>query len=220
MPLLSEIRFGSYLVYSPSGHSAKSKKSVVVCHAVKNDAAIALESEGGRMARVIPHVIKHLALHVNQGGLGELFATRPVLVPAPRSSLVKPGTLWPPRLICDELVSHGLGTEVQELLQRIKAVPKAAVQSAAERPTASQHFDSMRAIPVLHAPASILLVDDVVTSGTMLVASISRLQEVYPQAAISAFALVRTMSGMEIDALLAPCVGTVHLNKDRGRRRP
>lgn len=172
------------------------------------------------MARVIPHVVQHLAGHLEQSELRDLFRGRPVLVPAPRSSLVKPGTVWPPRIICEELVSRGLGAEVQELLERIKAVPKAALQAPANRPTAIQHFESLRAISVLHDPPSILLVDDVVTSGTMLLASLSRLQAAYPQASVAAFALVRTMSGAEVDAFLSPCVGTVQIVEGRCRRRP
>lgn len=219
MPLLSEIGFGSYLVYSPAGQSAKSRKSVTVCHAVKQDSALPVASSG-HSVRVIPYLVEHLAANFERTPLREMFAARPVLVPAPRSSLVKPDTLSPTRVICRELVTRGLGSDLQEFLERTIAVPKAAFQKPADRPTVSQHFASMRVSRELQAPAAILLVDDVVTSGGMLLACVSRLQEAFPQSRIDAFALVRTMSGMEVEALLDPCVGIVRLRGDRGHRVP
>jgi len=220
MPLLSEIEFGSYLVYSPSGQSAKSQQSNAVCRAVKHDSSLPLISQGGRLARVIPHVVGDLAGRLGRTPLAPLFAGKPMLVPAPRSSLVKQGTLSPPRVICQELVARGLGSEVQEALRRIMAVPKAAFQQPADRPTAPQHYASLSATHSLVVPAEILLVDDVVTSGTMLLASVSRLREAFPTATVRAFALVRTMSGQEVDALLDPCLGVVKLRGERGHRVP
>ena len=58
-------------------------------------------------------------------------------------------------------------------------------------------------------PKRLLVVDDVVTSGSMLIAAASLLQETFPEAEIKAFALLRTMSFGEVDAILAPCAGLI-----------
>lgn len=219
MPLLSEIRFGSYLVYSPSGKSLKSVTAKNFCYAVKQDSTLVVGSPG-RAVRIIPFLVQHLHTNLERTPLRELFADRPVLVPAPRSSLVKPGSLYPTKLICQQMIERGLGSVTSDLLERVDAVPKAAFQKPADRPTVIQHYNSMGVRPELDAPSAILVVDDVVTSGGMLLACVSKLQDAYPNAAIAAFALIRTMSGAELEAVVDACVGQVRLRGDRGQRTP
>ncbi len=219
MPLLSEITFGSYLIYSPSGKSARSVSAKNVCYAVKQDLTLQVGNPA-QSVKAIPFLAQHLKHRIDSTPLAALFGNRPVLVPAPRSSLLKPDSLSPTRLICQNLVNQGLGAEVNELLRRTRAVPKAAFQKPADRPTVSQHYASLEVTEALAAADSILIVDDVVTSGGMLLACVSRLHETFPNANIAAFALIRTMSGEEIEQVVTPCIGTIRLNGDRGRRVP
>jgi hypothetical protein len=219
MPLLSEIRFSSFLIYSPSGKSAKSISAKNVCYAVKQDLTLNAGNPP-QPVKAIPFLAQHLRRKIEGSPLAEVFQRRPVLVPAPRSSPLKPDSLSPTRLICQNLVAQGLGAEVRELLRRTEAVPKAAFQKPADRPTVSRHYASLEVTEALAAPDSIVVVDDVITSGGMLLACVSRLRESFPQAEISAFALIRTMSGEEIEQIVTPCVGTIRLNGDRGRRSP
>ena len=219
MPLLSEIAFGSYLVYSPSGKSAKSVSAKNVCYAVKQDLTLQV-GKPPQPRKAILFLAEHLKLRLADSPLAELFRHRPLLVPAPRSSPLKPDSLSPTRLICRNLVQQGLGSEMAELLRRTQAVPKAAFQKPADRPTISQHYDSLEVTEALAAADHILVVDDVVTSGGMLLACVSRLQETFPHATVAAFALIRTMSGEEIEQVVMPCTGTIRLLGDRGRRTP
>jgi hypothetical protein len=219
MPFLPNIRFGAYLVYTPRGATEKSKQSKDLCIAVKEDKFGPVESPP-RMVRVIPYLAKRLAGKIKGTPLADFFADRPVLVPTPRSSPVKPGTLYPTRIICDHLVVNGLGIETRILLERVKAVPKAATSRPAERPTIQMHYDSLRVVGELLKPRSILLVDDVVTQGTMLLASATRLQEAFPDAQIRVFALIRTMSHTEIDRIEDICAGTIEPRGDHGVRTP
>ena len=219
MSLLSEISFSSYLVYSPSGKSAKSISAKNICYAVKLDQTLRAGNPP-QSVKAIPFLAKHLHHRIETTPLAEVFRNRPVLVPAPRSSPLKPDSLSPTRLICQQLVNVGLGSEVIELLRRAQAVPKAAFQKPADRPTVSQHYASLEVTEGLATIPAILVVDDVVTSGGMLLACVSRLRDSFPHAEIAAFALIRTMSGEEIEQVIAPCVGVVGLNGDRGRRTP
>jgi pyrimidine operon attenuation protein/uracil phosphoribosyltransferase len=65
------------------------------------------------------------------------------------------------------------------------------------------------------------LVDDVITRGRTLLAAAARLQEAFPCAEISAFALVRTLSRNEtLSRVLDPCEGEVRWIYGDARRSP
>ena len=51
--------------------------------------------------------------------------------------------------------------------------------------------------------------DDVITRGSSFVGIVPRIQEVYPDATVRCFALVRTISTGDVDAILAPTAGTI-----------
>jgi hypothetical protein len=91
----------------------------------------------------------------------------------------------------------------------MSAVRKSAIAPPSERPTVQQHYDSFVVKIVAPAPIQIVLIDDVVTAGSTLLAAASRIAEAYPDASVRAFALIRTMSGLEIDQVVAPATGTI-----------
>ena len=217
MPLLSDIEFGALAVYSPRDPGPTSLLSRNVCIAVKQDGYLTI---GGQRVRVIPRMVTRLRERIEGTGLQAFFAGQPILVPAPRSSLIKADSLYPAKVICDELRRQEFGSEVRVLLERTTAVRKAATAPAGERPTAQEHFDSLRVAPELARPASILVVDDVITSGTMLLASVSRLKEVFPQTQVRAFALIRTMSQGPIEQIYELCTGTIARRGERCVRVP
>lgn len=120
------------------------------------------------------------------------------------------GALWPARRIADELVAQSFGSHVLNCLERAKAVPASHRAQPGERPNAQAHYDSLRVTPVLDAPSSLTLVDDVVTRGDTLIAAASRVQEAYPSATVRAFAVVRTMGLVEdIKRIVEPVVGMI-----------
>jgi len=72
----------------------------------------------------------------------------------------------------------------------------------------------------LPSRGSILIVDDVITRGTMLLAALSRLHDSFPHATIRAFAMVRTMSGLEVAHPVDMCRGRIEGSSTWGWRRP
>lgn len=62
--------------------------------------------------------------------------------------------------------------------------------------------------------------DDVVTRGATLLGCATLLLRVLPSIAIRAFAAVRTMSGLEIDPMLAPETGVMTYTNGRLHREP
>lgn len=133
-----------------------------------------------------------------------------------------PRSLWVPRDICKVFVSRGLGKEVQPCLERSQAVPKSAFSLPHERPKPSRLFESLTVNRSLFAPARITLVDDVVTKGATLIAAASRIADAFPSCEVRAFAVLRTVTRQEVDAILVPSFGLITYNpaSDSARREP
>jgi len=218
--LLSDIQFGSFLIYSPRGTQEVSKRSKQICTGIKQDKNVTIKSTGVQTS-IIAHLIKILREKVAGTPLDGFFTNETILVPAPQSALTKPNTTQPTVRICDELVRNGFGKESRFLLKRALAVPKAAfAKTPSERPTVKTHFDSMEVINEIEKPATIIVVDDVVTRGNMLLASVSKLKEVYPQSEVKGFALVRTLGFDEVGDIYDPRIGKISLKGENGSRSP
>ena len=178
----------------------------------------------GRLKRGDPQLLPQYAARVSslvqQGHWPGFFGADVTLVPVPGSSPLVRGGLWVPLLVARALHVAGLCRDVSPLVTRTSAVAKSAYQPAAQRPTVQQHYDSLRAEVLAPAPTRIVLVDDVVTMGSTMLAAASRVVEAYPRADVRGFALVRTMSGVEVNVTVDPCTGTIEPRRDRAVRRP
>jgi len=75
---------------------------------------------------------------------------------------------------------------------------------------------------LISIPKRILLIDDIVTSGSTVVGAANRLYEAFPGTQISTFAAMRTISRkIEFGSEYSPYVGNIHLYPDGGCwRRP
>jgi len=198
-PSITELRFGSLLVYSPRGESDVSQRSRTVCYQMKNDL-------GGAIARLV----LRLKAEFPKPALEELLGPDVSLVPAPRSAPLIDGALWPARRIADALVTHGLGVEVLPIVRRARPVPKSSQAGPGERVSLAQHVESLSLEPVLASPTRITIVDDVVTKGRMLMATATVLRHAFPSIELRAFALIRTMGLQpDVEKILAPCVGAI-----------
>lgn len=198
-PLLSEVRFGSYLIYSPKGTSEISVKSRRLRDRVKAGDAATLRS-----------IAEHIAKNFDASGLEAVLGPDVTVVPCPRSSPLVEGALWPGKLMAEELVRVGVAKQVIVSVERIAPVPKSAFASPGNRPNALRHYETIRATADLAATKRIALVDDFVTKGNTLLGAASRLVEVYPEATVTVFAAVRT-KGLQpdVDELVEPCVGRI-----------
>lgn len=119
------------------------------------------------------------------------------------------------------MVGEGLGARVLPCLERIQAVPKAAFAAAGERPTAVEQYGTIECRRSIPLPPAILLVDDIVTKGSTLLGSASRLGEAFPAASLAAFAAMRTLGLQpDIEELVAPCIGIISAAGNDADRRP
>jgi hypothetical protein len=204
--LLSEIRYGSFLVYAPRGTSDVSRRAQQFVRALKEERPIGAppQSPSDYSAR-------------------RLADERPasLLVPVPRSSLSVKEGIWPAYNIASALVRHGIGATVLHCLERVRAVQKSAFAVSGTRPKPIEHYESIRATKMVTDRRSLCLVDDVITKGATFLAAASRLQEMYPEAKVTAFALVRTLGFVDdIERIVEPVAGLITLRGDEAFREP
>lgn len=206
-PLLSELTFGSLLSYSPRGTSEVSIRSRTARTMVKNASPAALR-----------RAIEVLVDEFPRSSLDAVLGPDVILIPAPRSSLLVEGALWPALEIANALCAAGFGQIVRPILSRTEALPKSALQKSTERPTARRQYETLALAPEL-LPARVTVVDDVVTRGATLLAAASRVAETSLNVQVSAFALLRTISDGEIDRIVDPALGVIRLLQGGGTRR-
>jgi len=152
----------------------------------------------------------------------DFFNSKVTLVPTPKSSLLKPGTLWVPERLTASMVKNGLGGSSEPCLERTKAVSRSSGQrDGAKRPKALHHYESTHVKKLLFEPEEIIPVDDVVTRGATIMGGVNRLKEAFPNSKIRAFAMMRVMSDAEafVD-VKDPCVGTITMHGDYTSRKP
>ncbi|NCA73181.1 MAG: hypothetical protein EOM91_24665 [Sphingobacteriia bacterium] len=170
--------------------------------------------------------IEHTALRVKEnleggGCLSRFLGPDVTLVPMPRSSLIKEGSLWPARVICEALQGCGIGGSVLPCLRRAEAIGKAALAAPGRRPDPPDHYRTIRveSMRPLDPPSALVLVDDIVTRGSSFVGVLPHLTATFPGTPIHCFALLRTISRDEIASILDPVAGRItsrqgHLHRD------
>lgn len=206
--LVSELRFGSFYVYSPHGDSITSRRSRDICYAMKQDAA-------GSISRMV----RQVQIRFGETPLGTILDPETTLIPAPRSAPLVEGALWPARRIAEELVLCGLAKDVLPILRRTRAVRRSASAPRGERTTIVEHLESLAIDAVLASPPRITIVDDVVTKGRMLLATATIIRHRFPQADLRAFALVRTIGLQpDVEAIMLPCVGVIRERRGDAER--
>lgn len=156
------------------------------------------------------------ALTLNAVACRNTFASDPLLVPVPGSGLTKPNTVWSARRLSEELVRHGLGGDVIDIVHRTTAVNKSA--GSRQRPSLLEHYTSLTVRPRLKSPAALVLVDDVVTSGTTLMACAMKLAEAVPGVPVTAFAVARVQSEGDPLRVFMPALEFITLSGQRCAR--
>jgi predicted amidophosphoribosyltransferase len=213
---LSQLEFGALLTYTPRANTLKSLKSKKVMIALKRDLYVNTPS-----ILVSDWIAKRIQEKITELPFGQFYRPNTILVPVPKSSLMKPDTLWVPERIAKAMVAAGIGKQVDACLIRTKPVAKAASCASSERPTAKQHYDSLTVQGALAKPDEIVLIDDVVTRGAALIGCANRLADAFPECRIRAFAAMRTISNpTDFQSEYSPCIGTINLREGETYRNP
>lgn len=151
-----------------------------------------------------------------RGLFPEYFGDDTVLVPVPGHAPMREDTVWPAQMIAEALVRWRLAQSWTPILKRTAHIEKSATFSG--RRTINRQLETIDAVLTVEPLRRIVVVDDVITSGATLFAVTQMVVDAFPDAAVKAFALVRTLSDGEIpeteDRCLDPVVGTITLNSD------
>lgn len=206
MQYCTELTVASLLIYPPRGSVGSDKARGFIRYDIKQAKNLAIERTVKRLCDILPG-----------SALEQFFAEPRVLVPIPGHAPLRHGALWVPLNISHAMTAAGLAQSVVPCLKRVQLVARQSTQSSAEhRLTPSQHVASMAIDGALALGGKILLVDDVVTRGSTLIAAASMLLAQNPGLDIAAFALAR-VEQEHIDAvkdMLAPAVGLIACDAD------
>jgi hypothetical protein len=207
--LINRLPFATPFVYSTKGVSDVSKKSRELRDQIKSNDV-----------RLFQQIAEHIEQLVASGEFPQFFGSDVVLIPVPGHAPLAPGAVSTAERIATALAKRGLGT-VSPVLKRTTRVTKSAWARGADRPRALQHFDTITMEQSLIKPERIVLIDDFVTRGATFLGAGSRVQSEIADAEIKAFALVRSITDGEIEAIREPAVGTIDLDDDgESWRRP
>lgn len=189
--------------------------------ALKNERFVE-DPQTGNLVLMSDWIAKTIQRNITTLPFAPFFRPNTILVPTPKSSLMRPDTLWVPERIASALTNRGFGNKVISCLTRYKSVPKAALSLAKDRPKAIDHYKSMRVTGILSKPEVIVLVDDIITRGATLLGAANLLADAFPGTPIRAFAAMRTISNPnEFNELYDPCTGTIELQESGDtQRRP
>lgn len=218
---ITKLDYGSLLSYTPRGDSNKIQHARDFMLALKNEAFVE-DPQTGNLILMSDWIAKTIRRNITTLPFATFFRPNTILVPTPKSSLMRPDTLWVPERIASALTKIGFGNKVISCLTRNKSVPKAASSLAKDRPKAIDHYKTMRVTGILSKPEEIVIIDDIVTRGATLLGAANLLADAFPETPIRAFAAMRTISNPnEFNGLYDPCTGTITLQKNgETLRRP
>jgi hypothetical protein len=214
--------FASYLTYcSYKGNGSKNdirNKARTIMYYLKQDKSI------GQPPLVFSKFIsKKIYNNFDKLPFKNFFGKEVFLIPVPGSSLMKKGDLWVPENLTQSFQEQGLGISFP-CLERKRKVPKSAFCKSNERPEPEEHYNSIEVKSLMkhmYEPLRIILVDDIITRGSTMLGCINLLEEVFPKADIKGFAIMRTISDIELfKDIEDPCVGTVRYQNGNLRREP
>lgn len=207
---LNQLEFGSLLSYCPRGGNSTEIQSRQIMRYLKIDSFV--ENPPVLMSDWIASTIERRRSELP---FSSFFRTDTVLVPLPRSSLLQPDSLWVPERIANALVRRRFGVRVLSCLTRARAVRKSATSQVGQRPTPTEHFESLAVQGSLGSTEDIVIVDDIVTRGHTMIGAANRLLEAFPSARIKAFAAMRTVSNwMEFSHIYDPQIGLIEYRED------
>lgn len=208
---LNQLEFGSLLSYCPRGGSSEEiQRSRQIMRSIKNDSFV--EDPPVLMSDWISNTMERRRSELP---FDSIFQTNSVLVPLPRSSRLQPDSLWVPERIASALVRRQFGARVMPCLTRTRAVRKSATSQADQRPTPTDHFESLAVQGNLGSTEDIVLIDDIVTRGHTMIGAANRLVEAFPSARIHAFAAMRTVSDWtEFSHIYDPQTGLIEYRED------
>src|ERR1700680_4337428 len=100
---ITDLEFGSLLSYSPRGTLPEHERSKQVRTFLKNDTFVASPNDPALNIAMSEWIALTIEARLDSLPFKDFFKANTVLVPIPKSSLMKPDTLWVPERIANEM---------------------------------------------------------------------------------------------------------------------
>jgi len=170
-------------------------------------------------------VSERLAELPSDHSIRQLIPANAILVPVPRSTPLAQNAVWPALQIAEALVAKAIGHLVIPALLRSAPVRRSTgARYIGDREPPLRHYETISPvvswIRMQAEPAQFVLVDDVVTTGSTLIACASQISRVSPRSTVSAFAVARAERDKSLTNpgdMYSPACQTITLSHDDGR---
>src|SRR5712692_7773407 len=173
---VASLEYGSLLSYTPRPSTSEMEQAKSVMYAIKNDGYI--ERPPVLMSEWIAKAVQQ---NMTRLPFASFFHHDTVLVPVPRSTLMRPNTLWMPERIATALVRRKIGGQVLACLARLSPLRKAAWSDPSDRPRPSEQYNTISVQGrVSSSPGEVVLVDDIITRGATMLGAANRVVEAFP----------------------------------------
>ena len=185
------MNFCSLLSYNPKGNTTiEAINSRVYLRALKKDNS-PTQYNPVIMSEYIAEEVRKLSPHPP---FSTFFKSNTVLVPIPGHAVTREASFWGSKRIAEALHKQGLGIHVCTCIERLKEILPAHMCKPEDRPDLDTHYNSIAVRPLMIIPEEILLIDDIVTSGTIALTCANILKTMFPHCNIQLFAAMRTMT--------------------------
>ena len=214
---IGKIEFSSLLSYSPHGTTSTEIYTKNLVITLKKDQYLPDLKNYVSIISVL-----ELKKRIYNMNFINYFSADSVLVPVPGNSMRRPNTIWVPKRLAEALIHEGLGGSVSTCLERLIPIKKSSTSKGKERPKPIEHYKSLSVQTLIDPPSKIVLIDDVITSGSTLLGAANKLADAFPNSQIRAFAFVRTITNpADFHKFIDPCKGSITLcSNGRTARRP
>lgn len=216
--LLAELQVASLLIYPSRPQSAADREARdVILTGIKQ-----------AKPRHLQRVAERLADLPEDHPVRLLVPSNAVLVPAPRSFPLAKNSLWPALQIAEAMRAAGVGTDVLPLLSRSEPVRRSTgARAGTDREPPLRHYEtispgSLKPLLLSEPRAHYVIVDDVVTTGSTVIACASHLAALAPETTVTAFAAARAERShtfSEAHEMFSPIAQTITLTRDDLRPR-